>query len=398
MPRAIRVFVAVFMALLGLLVGDVYSTAALAISPTPAWEISSVAHPTNFSIEDNVACTSVSHPICDQYVVTLTNVGGEHTTGPVTIVDALPLGLRAINLLGGNLETHPGLTANGAGWACDLSTTTCTYSEQVAPGATLAVILELEVDEGTAAGPVTNAVRITGGGAASVSTGEPLTLPNAIGEPSDAFGIAAFGFAAHDVSGEVDTQAGDHPSGVMTTVNFNTNIETRSSGARLFSSAEPPKDLAVYLPLGLVGNSVAAARCTELQLVAQAKSPTETECPLPSRLGTITLFSESSVESSLHPEGNVSDLYNMAPETGNPAQLGLKVLSKAVQAYISVVHTSSGYALRVATPGVPRAVNVEGLAFTLFGNPRAVAGEPDSSQTFFTNPSNCSTGAVVGQG
>ena len=190
----------------------------------------------------------------------------------------------------------------------------------------------------------------------------------------------------------MDTQAGDHPNTVTTTIGLNTSIESRSSGARLFSSAEPLKDLAVYLPLGLVGDPTAAAHCTELQLVAQAGTSTETECPLASRLGTVTLFSESGVESSLHPGGSaVSDLYSMAPEKGYPAQLGLKVLSKSVQAYTSVVHMPSGYALRIATPGVPRAINVEGLEFTLFGELRAADGEPNPSRAFYTNPSDCST-------
>ena len=368
---------------------------ALAALPGRAWEISSVARPTNFSVADNAKCSGPSSRICDEYMITLTNVGTEPTNGPVSIADALPKDLIPINMVGANLKTHPGSTANGFGWSCNPATTTCTYSEPVEAGATLAVILELEVEEGVTPGEITNVVHVTGGAAAPVATSEPLTLPNTVEGPFGRFGIAAFGFAAHDAGGGVDTQAGDHPPSVTTTVDLNTGIESRLSGARIFASAEPPKDLVVYLPLGLLGNPTAAARCTELQLVAQAEAYDKTECPSASRLGTVTLFSESGVESSAALEGSsVTDLYNMRPETGYPGQLGLKVLGKAIQAYISLVHTSAGYALRVATPGIPRAINVEGLAFTLFGDPRVADGETDSSQTFFTNPGNCGGGSL----
>jgi hypothetical protein len=363
-----------------------------AASAAPAWEISSVAHPTDFSATDNAACAGAGNRICDQYIATLVNVGGAATTGSVTIADILPPGLKAVSLSGRNLSTQGEFSVSEAGWTCSVGTLICVYGEPVAPGATLAIRLELEVEEGVTPGTITNAVRVTGGGAAPASTGRPLTSSNTVGEGQSPFGFAAFGFATHDLSGAVDTQAGDHPQVVMTTINLNTGIERHLSGARTFASAEPPRDLAVYLPLGLVGDPTATSRCTELQLVAQAGLPNETECPITSRLGTVTLFSESGVDSSVHHEGSgVSDFYNMAPEKGYPTQLGLKVLSKAVQAYASLVHTSTGYALRISTPGVPRAINVEGLEFTLFGNPREADGDPSASRAFFTNPGNCNT-------
>jgi hypothetical protein len=310
----------------------------------------------------------------------------------VTIADTLPPGLKPIKMVGGNLATN--LQFSGPGWSCDVVTTTCTYGEQVAPGATLAVALEVEVETTEPKSEVTNFVTVSGGGAAPVTTSEPLTKPNTVEEPPGAFGISAFGFAAHDVSGQVDTQAGDHPYGVTSTVNLNTVIEDRLSGVRAFASVEPPKDLVVYLPLGFLGDPTAAARCTETQMIGTGEE-VETKCPSTSRVGSAVLFSESGVGSSLGPLGSgVSAVYNMVPDGGYPAQLGLKVLSKAVPLYASVVHTPAGYALRVATTGIPRALSVEGAALTLYGDPNVADENPSASQAFLTNPGDCSAGPL----
>ena len=84
----------------------------------------------------------------------------------------------------------------------------------VKPGATLAVFLEVkvvEVEGHLPAGEVTNVVTVSGGGAPPVFSGEPLTLANAIDGPPAVFGISAFGFAARDANGLLDTQAGRSP-------------------------------------------------------------------------------------------------------------------------------------------------------------------------------------------
>jgi hypothetical protein len=373
----------------------VFPHLSLAESAGPAWEVSSVAQPTNFTTEDNAKCKKVSEPICDRYAVTLTNVGGGPTTGPVSITDALPQGLRAIDLLGENLEFVPGYSAGGFGWACSVATITCTYGEALAPGATLVVLVEVEVIAASPPHTVTNVVTVSGGGAAPVSSSAPLTLPNTVGGSSDVFGIAALGFAAHDSSGRLDTQAGDHPYGVTTTVNVNTKIETYLDGSHLLASVEPIKDVVVYLPLGFLGDPTAAAHCTEIQLVGKGP-PTLTECPSGSRVGSVSVFTEQAVISSIEPESNsvVSAVYNMLPDAGYPAQFGFKVFGHAVQLYASVVHTPSGYALRVAAPGVPRVINVEGSALTLFGDPNTVAGKTSEAKAFFTNPGNCGGGPL----
>ena len=360
---------------------------------SPGWTISSVAQPTDFSVADNARCVGGAFRFCDRYVVTLTNVGGEPTTGPVVIADTLPLGIEAVGMSGGNLEEGLQLESSGPVWSCSLAETTCKYNGQASPGTTLVVDVEAEVT--SAAGWVTNAVRVSGGGAPAVATSEPLTLPNTVDGSPAAFGISAFGFEAHDMSGLLDAQAADHPYGVTSTVNFNTAVTAEPDGTLVPGSVEPARNLAVYLPLGLIGDPSADVRCTELQL--RGGENAETGCPLASRVGTFVLFAESSVAGSVVPAvdgGQMSAIYNMVPQGGYPAQFGFRVGAVSIPLYASLVHSPSGYALRVATPGLLKTLHIEGAALTFFGDPNSANGEPNASQAFFTNPQNCSAGPL----
>ena len=400
--------IGVFWGCLGVAAALLFAGSASGAAPGPAWEVSSVAQPTNFSVEDNVKCAISGESLCDQYLVTLTNVGGGPASGgtpnrPVTIVDTLPSGLKVVTGRGRGVRGYNVGKPNeqmdcGTATTMGVTTVTCSYGGTVEPDATLAVFVEVEVEATTSAGAITNAVSVSGGGAPPASTSAPLTLSNTVGGPPAAFGISAFDFAAHDASGGTDTQAGDHPSGVASTVNLNTAVETlplSPSGMFHMETVEVTKDFVVYAPLGFLGDPLAAARCTDLQLLASGGAY-DTECPAASRVGRLLVFDGKTVESSADPIFYAgTDVYNVAPEAGYAAQFGFKAGDHVVSLYASVVHTAAGYAVRVAAPGVPH-VNVHGTTVTLFGDPRVADGEPASSaQAFFTNPDDCSAGPSV---
>jgi uncharacterized repeat protein (TIGR01451 family) len=370
-------------------------TASAAVSgPSgPAWELSSVAQPTNFSAEDNALCARERDQFCDRYTVTITNVGRESTDpvkGLVTIADTLPPGLKLISFSGENLETAEALN-------CEPSTTLCTDGNPIAPGATLVIYVEVEVT--SAVGEITNRVTVSGGGAPPAATSPPLSLPNGVGGPASTFGIAAFGFTPHDASGQLDTQAGEHPYGLTTSVNFSTAIKAFLGGELIPASVEPPKDLVVYPPLGFLGDPTATGRCTETQLIGRLGEDLETECPADSRVGTVVAFYEKIVTGTIvSPSGGgvTTALYNMVPEAGYPAQFGFKLAGKAIPIYASLVHTDAGYGLRIGTPGIPITVAVEGVEVTFFSNPKAYFNEPsEGANSFLTNPTNCNSGPLT---
>ncbi|HEY7829087.1 MAG TPA: hypothetical protein VIC06_00800 [Solirubrobacteraceae bacterium] len=374
--------------------GAVSPFTASAVSPAPRWVISSVAQPTNFSTSDTALCSRSEFFLCDQYVVTLTNVGDGSTTGPVVIADTLPAGLKAVGMGGYNMEENLELESHGPHMTCSLHVTTCTYVGQADPGTTLVVYLEVEVT--SANGIVTNTARVSGGGAPQVTTSEPLTSPNTVDLLPAPFDISDFGFEAHDAYGLSDPEAGGHPYGVTSTVNFNTAITAEPSGTLVPGSVEPPKNLAVYPPLGFLGDPTAAAQCTGTELGGGGN--VNSECPPTSRVGTFIFFEENVVSGTVAPAnvgGAESAVYNMVPQHGYPAQFGFKVSGISVPLYVSLVHTPSGYGLRVATPGLPTTLHVEGAALTFFGDPKAADGEPNVSRAFFTNPDNCSAGPLT---
>ena len=391
---AVRSTTAVAAVALAVLAGAPAASGTNAVPSAPGWEISSVAQPTSFSTADDALCKRSILAFCDRYVVTLTNVGGAPADGsgpPIVIADRLPAGLRPVAIEGANLEDGIKFYSADAGWECLSSDTTCSYSGVADPGTTLVVDVEVEVVASGA--PVTNTVQVSGGGAPALATSEPLTMPNPIDGSPSSFGFSAFGFEAHNAAGLLDSVAADHPFGVTSTFSFNTAVIAEPQGLLVPASAGTPKNLAVTLPLGFLGDPTAAAQCTEVQL--NNGGNTTPDCPAASRVGTFVFFEENIVTGTVvGREGGLSAVYNMVPQAGFPARFGLKVSGVPVALYATLVHTTSGYALRVATPGLPTTLHIEGVALTFFGNPREAAGEPNGSESFFTNPDDCSAGPL----
>ena len=139
-----------------------------------------MAAPTNFN--------PTAKPGEDYYRVLLTNSGGAPTEGPVTITDELPKGLfidpagatavntawEVLNLSGSERTAH---------FACSLST--CTYSATVIPDQTLELNFPVDITpEAKTRSPLTNVIRVSGGGAAATS----VSAPTAVSEAPASFG------------------------------------------------------------------------------------------------------------------------------------------------------------------------------------------------------------------
>jgi uncharacterized repeat protein (TIGR01451 family) len=85
------------------------------------------------------------------YTLNTTNVGGQDSTGTVTVIDTLPSGVTATAI-------------SGTGWSCDLPTLTCTRTDVVTAGAAYpAITLTVNVATDTA-GIVNNVAAVSGGG------------------------------------------------------------------------------------------------------------------------------------------------------------------------------------------------------------------------------------------
>jgi hypothetical protein len=351
---------------------------------TPVWALRSVALPTNFAAADNQPCTA-EEADCNQYTITAVNVGtAPSTTEPTVINDALPPDV-VVKGVSEALATNPG-EAGGNPLACTNSATTvrCEYTEPVRPGSILVVSVVVTVEPGVGA-TVTNAAQIEGGGATSAQTAPPTTVSNTVDGAAPAFGLQDFGVGVYDADGGFDAQAGSHPGAIVTTIAYNS--ETTHDSEKFHAVAEP-KTTIVDLPLGFVGDPLAAGKCPESTLRgAHFVSP----CPADSKVGTVTIDREGGEL--------VEPIYNVTPEPGYPAEFGFEFDGTIVLLRARVLPSRRGYMLSVTVPDIPRSsqVRVTGISIMFFGNPAEQDEVTDTPSAFATNPGDCGTGPLTAE-
>jgi hypothetical protein len=362
---------------------------ALAASAGPALAIKSIPQPTSFSTATTKGCEETGGYRCDLYLVTVTNVGAEPTTGSIVVRDTLPAGVTLYgradgkNIAAGNEDfnecTEPAL-----------STIQCVYEGvPLTPGGVLAITIDV-VDTGGGAAAVTNRAEVEGSGAGPVRTSEPTTVSNTLNGEAPAFGIEDFGVDAYGPGGVSDDRAGDHPEALSTTINYtNVHGSEQLPSDYLFTPVEEPKTEIVDLPLGFLGDPLAAVQCPESRLYDGNLGLRH--CPAASQIGTATVEHDGTTESSLF-----TKIYNVVPEAGYPAMFGFELAETEVYLRARVTPSPSGYVVSVSAPDVPRSaqVNVTGVSLTFFGDPAEQDGEATPSAAFFSNPTDCSTGPL----
>jgi len=351
----------------------------------------------------------------DSYLLTVTNAGSGPTSGKVTITDTLPPGVTARKILFSNMETtlfpvtrsfEPEYQQEH-GFSCTISPTIkCEFTRPMPSGDEVIIRIPVSVAE-SASSVVTNSATVEGGGVSStVSTSEPATVPNLLnGTSPSTFGIQDFNAIAYGPNGEQDVQAGNHPYTLTTRYNLTSKVNDGGPTGQYeegspYSPIEEAKEVRVDLPLGLIGDPLAAPQCKETALT---KREGETACPLASRVGTVDAELSGEVRSSLGAAAlgpaavnhGISAVYNMVPEKGYPAVFGFNFVGVGFLLYANVVHTSSGYDLQVKVPGLVRTTKPEGASLTFFGDPGQRNGGSTTQTAFFTNPVNCAAGPLT---
>ena len=340
----------------------------------------------------------------DEYFLSVENIGDTASSGEITVTDKLPEGVTttgaSINEGGGHEEEFV------CGSEAGLKEVTCMGSLSIPSGVTQSY--DGNVDDGTrfieiaipvkvaadASGNGRNVAGVSGGGAArnaSVSADNPL---NSSTPP--AFGVSYFNASVSDEVGAPSTQAGGHPYAVTTSFGFNMETGPGVVGAApKFGSAngsidsvgeDEPREIAVDLPLGLVGNPLATPRCP---LTLVGNNSNVTHCPRDTQVG-IAYLSAGLAKGPAELLGPYS-VFNMVPEAGRPGEFLLNPIGGVVEAlYGTVVRTSLGNVVRI-TAQVPRA-NFYNLSITFFGNPIgafAQPGEDEEQLPFLINSTDC---------
>jgi hypothetical protein len=307
----------------------------------------------------------------DRYQLIAVNAGSRSSEGEVVITDKLPAGVVATEAEVREPRTnHKG--------ECTLQPLRCIYNgEPIQPEGDLVVALHVAVISPSTTGPLTNEATVSGGGGAAASVSEP----NPVNVGPAAFGIEQVAFEALGPDGAPDAQAGDHPYAVTTTIDLNTVLHPGIPHITRFLPAQEVRNIVVELPLGFVGDPLAAERCPEVDLTVTFGK--RTACPEGSIVGSIEVVLERGTRSTVA-------VYNIAPERGYPAEFGFNAgIGQPIMLYTSIVPTTEGYRLRVAVPGALRGF-LEGSSLTIFGDPGEHNGTGDRA-AFVTNPTACSS-------
>jgi hypothetical protein len=350
----------------------VSASPASAVTPAPAWQIRTLTSPTNISPANGAKLTVLAR-----------DVGGQPTDGStVTVTDTLPAGVTPTEATG----SEPTFTGDTMECVIAGQTVTCTYAHALPPLNETQLVLNIQVSvtPGTL-GALPNAATVSGGGAAEVTANEPITVST----QDPPFGLADFSTYDANPSGAQDTQAGGHPNALVTTFDINSIVSPDPGEFGKVAGVQDLKDVVVDLPLGLIGNPQATPKCPQYDLTGQHGF----RCPADTFIGTVALNSPIQAFGSSSLEGEPSPIVNVQPEAGYPAQFAFTEGSNAIMLYAKVVSTSSGYVVRVASPGITRFIKAKGATLTFFGDPRAQSpfgNQPGAPAAFFTNPVDCS--------
>jgi hypothetical protein len=371
-------------ATLALLAIGLLATPSASAAPPPAgFIIESLASPTRFAEADSAGCAA-SINRCDTYTVTVRNAGSAATEGfassPVHILDELPAGLVvhsvAFSWTGSERTGDGGSCTSVAPLECSLSAGTTVEPDDVL---TMAVLVEVQPG---ASGTLRNKVSVSGGGAPEVKGEEA----NEISALAPAFGFSSFDFHPVGVDGLFDSQAGAHPYELTVGIGLNNvlRVAADSVGAIGPTSVEDPKDIAVDLPLGFVGSTLAAPQCTLSELSSQQ------ECPPDTKVGHIVTGPGTSGTVSVN-----SPIWNLVPERGYPAEFGyIDVLKGSHVLYTHVVPTPQGYVLQTISPDIPQ-ISLDSAFVTFYGNPAERDASGNAQIPFFTNPTICSASGMT---
>ena len=375
---------------------------ALATEPGSGWAIYSRAVPSNISAGGK-----------DFYAVYARNSGSRPTSGPVTVVDHLPAGVK-VDLAGTpyayqGSDIGPGFDEAGlnigeqksVALACSREAggtmISCTDNGPVPPGDTLFVTFKVLVSPTLQEGEqAVNTATVLGGGATAAST----TLSTVVSSKPLPFGVESVSLEATGLNGMVDSQAGDHPYEFTTTFNLNTAeapAEVGQGEEYASESLEKAKDSVVDLPAGFVGDPQVVQKCPQVD----AQSQHSFGCPADSQIGVarLTLFRFTpETEANTHAETTTVPVYNVVPDKGVAAQFMFDVGPVPTTLYVNVSHDTN-YAVRVTASGIPAYANVSGVSVTFFGEPWT---DPDilnrnvgaGQVAFLQNPVDCTAGPL----
>jgi hypothetical protein len=274
-------------------------------------------------VEENIRFGEVTNKIVSQggsgrLVVTVTNLGNEAVEAeglPVTIADELPGGVVATGVeafSGGNGPVECELEAAG-------TKVSCAFEHELPAYESIEIeILANLIGEPPSAG-VPGTITVSGGGVPEKSAPQNIKVsPEKV-----SFGIERFSAVAEAEGGAEETIAGKHPFQFTTTLQFNAGQYQPGRNRTLSSVEQPaqPRNLRFTLPVGFVGNTRSVPQCS-LSDFYDTSQILINRCPDETAVG-VAATTIVSKESTIGFARLGVPLFNLEPEAGEPARLGL---------------------------------------------------------------------------
>jgi hypothetical protein len=346
-------------ALIGVLSASVLlvalATASPAMASQPWWHLSSSARPAQIAPGGE-----------GTIVVQAENVGNKPSSGSVHLSAALPEGvsIQSVSFTAYSL-TEVDLGPEGPLGFLELCkvtarTVSCETGEiveHVVPYEDLELTVKVKADSNASSGALSASV--TGGGAPS----ESIERPVAIDGSSVPFGIEDFSMVPETEGGSVDTQAGDHPYQLTTTLNLNQTSDL----------THPPalaRNLAFKLPPGLIGNTTAIAECSDLDFRHVLNGGTVNLCPESTAIGVALVVIDEPTHLGLKTYS--IPVFNLTPGQGEPARFGFEFAGAPVT-LDTALRTGDDYGVTVTVSNLTELTNVISSNVTIWGVPGSVS-------------------------
>ena len=343
----------IIVALLGSLL-SVGTASAAGAGQAPAWTLTSMTTPTNFT----------PGGVEEAYVVTATNTGdapAEGAAAPILVTDALPPGIKVGpgGVSAVDQRTNASIT-------CEAAPIRCSSEESILPGDALVLTINVEVEPG-AEGTSENLATVSGGEASTVSSSDATTVSTV---------PAGFGVEPSSLAMETSTsQAGAH-------ADFTTTFALNQA-----SPDHPPanlKSIEVNTPPGLIGDPTAVPTCT----MNQVNTGT---CPQDAAVGVAAVGTEFGAGTIEHYGEFV---YNLQPYATEPAALAFVVNGEIPVRLDFSVRSDGDYGLRATATGLTDFKSIVSTTLTLWGVPADHNGpgpfsffdESNQSEAFYGGP------------
>lgn len=295
-----------------------------------------------------------------ELVLTVENVGLAPANEPVTVVDALPSGLRATGIAG-SVPKRGGMLGETAPISCSLGSLSCEAPGRLVPFDAIEVRISVEVLPGAEDGEM-NTVSVSGGNAPSAR----VTRQVSVGQPVG-FGLEGYELAAEAEGGGPVSQAGAHPVQVTGSILLNQGPDTASlTSTPNAGPAVPARDVVARLPPGLIANPSAVPRCLAWEFTQSVGGAEQDRCSYLAAVGVASVTFDQ--QDGPGTRTLATPIFNVEPEPGEPARFGFYVPLEGVPVSLTTsVRSDEDWGVDLSSSEIPQNSGVSSVRVTFWG-------------------------------